>query len=70
MDNGIDNEGDCATDKDDDNSDGATYNDIGEGGDGDGVTDNDDGDDNGLPMVPYAHPLHLNWFIHLICAPH
>jgi len=21
-------------------------------------------------MVPYAHPLHMNWFIHLICAPH
>ncbi len=28
------------------------------------------GDGNGLPVVPYAHPLHMKWFIHLICAPH
>ena len=28
------------------------------------------GDGNGLPMVPYAHPLHTKWFIQLICAPH
>ena len=28
------------------------------------------GDGNGLPMVPYAPPLHMNWFIHLICATH
>jgi hypothetical protein len=24
------------------------------------------GDGNGLPMVLYTHPLHMNWFIHLI----
>ncbi len=28
------------------------------------------GNGNGLPMVPYAHPLHMKWFIHIICAPH
>ena len=28
------------------------------------------GGGNGLPMVPYAHPLHMKWFKHLICAPH
>ena len=28
------------------------------------------GDGNGLPMVPYARPLHTKWFKHLICAPH
>ena len=25
---------------------------------------------NGLLMVPYAHPLHMKWFIYLIYAPH
>ena len=26
------------------------------------------GGGNGLPMVPYAHPLHMKWFIHLMCS--
>ncbi len=28
------------------------------------------GNGNGLPMVPYAHPLHTKWFKQFICAPH
>jgi len=28
------------------------------------------GGGNGLLVVPYAHPLHMKWFKHLICAPH
>jgi len=25
---------------------------------------------NGMPMVPYTHPLHMKWFKHIICDPH
>ncbi len=28
------------------------------------------GGGNGMPMVPYTHPLHMKRFQHLICAPH
>jgi len=28
------------------------------------------GDGNELPMVPYAHPLHMKWFIHLLYVLH
>ena len=46
MDNGVDDEGDGATDDDGDNGDGATDDDVDEDGDGDGSTD-DDGDGDG-----------------------
>ena len=45
MDNGVDDEGDGATDDDGDNGDGATDDDVDEDGDGDGATD-DDGNGN------------------------
>ena len=45
-DNGVDEEGDGATDDDGDNDDGATDDDVDEDGDGDGATD-DDGDGDG-----------------------
>ena len=45
MDNGVDDEGDGATDDDGDNGDGATYDNVDEDGDADGATDdNGDGD--------------------------
>jgi hypothetical protein len=48
MDNGVDDEGDGATDDDGDNGDGATDDNVGEDGDGDGATDDDgDGDVDG-----------------------
>ena len=58
MDNGVDDEGDGATDHNGDNGDGATEDDVDEdgdgatdddgdgNGDGDGATDNDDDDDD------------------------
>ena len=56
MDNGVNNEGDCATDDDGNNGDGATDDNVDKDGDGDGATDDngdgdcatddDDGDDN------------------------
>jgi hypothetical protein len=46
MDNGVDNEGDGATDEDGDNGDGATDDDVDEDGDGDCATDDDDDDDD------------------------
>ena len=46
MDNGVDDEGDGATDNDGDNGDGATDDDVDEDGDGNGATD-DYGDGDG-----------------------
>ena len=46
MDNGVDDEGDGATDDDGNNGDGATDDDVDEDGDGDGATD-DDGNGDG-----------------------
>ena len=47
MDNGVDDEGDGATDDDGDNGDGATDDDVNEDGDGNGATDNDGDGDGG-----------------------
>jgi hypothetical protein len=46
MDNGVDDEGDGATDDDGNNGDGATDDNVDEDGDGDGATDDDDDDDD------------------------
>ena len=46
MDNGVDDEGDGATDDDGDNGESATDDDVDKDGDGDGATD-DDGDGDG-----------------------